>query len=1071
MNLYKRIILMPLLLVVVFTSHAQINLNETIPVDAKVKIGKLPNGLTYYIRQNKKPEQKVELRLVVNTGAIMEDDDQQGLAHMAEHMAFNGTKNFKKNDIVSFLQKIGVGFGADLNAYTSFDETVYILPIPTDKPENLEKGFQVLEDWAHQVSYLTEDIEGERAIILEESRTGKGAEDRMFRKLFPKLFGGSKYADRLPIGVDSIIKNFKPDAIRRFYKDWYRPNLMAVVVVGDVEPAVAEKMVQAHFSGLKNPENPRERISVTVPPYKSNESMVVADKEATTTSVDLTYSAFPDAPSTTLGGYKQDIEKNIFTTLLNQRLRELTQKANPPYLQAYVNFGSYARGYDQFSASAIVGEGGAEKGLSALVEEIERAKRFGFTAAEIDRAKKNMMANMERAFNEKDKTESASYTDELIRNFLTQETIPGIAAEFEYYKKLLPIITLTDINNIAKDLQKHPEFFLSSTGPEAGAGKVLPDGKALLAVATSVAERRDILAYEEKVVDTKLIDKLPKAGKVIKETKNLVLGTTEWVLSNGVTVSVKKTDFKNDQVLLGARRAGGKTNYGLADKYNAEYATTVVSTMGAGKFSPTDLQKALSGKVASARTTFGNGTDGFSGSSSVKDMETMFQLLYLQVTAPRMDTTLFNSFVQKSKAQTAFALANPETSFIDTLYKTMYQNNPLAPVIIPKPENFDKINLDRAMEIYKERFGDMSGMNFAIVGSVDEKKLKPLVEQYLGSLPATRRKFVAKDNMVRPAKGKVSVNVAKGQADKSLILAMHSGEVPYSEDLDLKASAISEILNIRIIEELREKIQGIYGGAMGGGLNKLPYPSYTFFIQLPCGPEKVDTLLYAMNAEIATLKKNGPSKENLDKVKQQWLEQNKESMKQNGTWLNEILEVKYPGTDPKRFLEYEKYVKALTPKQIQAAANLLLNNKNVVTAILRPEPKSATETTITPATKTAPKLIADRKVDVQKLLELPAAEFTVDVYDNGDIDGDIITLYYNGQQVMSKQPLTDKAATIKLMVDITKDKNELVMFADNLGTTPPNTALAIITSGGQRFEVRISSDTKQSGSIQLKVKK
>ncbi len=1073
MNLLKRIFLMPILLVTVFVSQAQLNLNETMPVDAKVKIGKLPNGLTYYIRQNNKPEQKVELRLVINTGSVMEDDDQQGLAHMAEHMAFNGTKNFKKNDIVSFLQKIGVGFGADLNAYTSFDETVYILPIPTDKPENLEKGFQVLEDWAHQVSYLTEDIEGERAIILEESRLGKGAQDRMFKKLYPKLFAGSKYASRLPIGIDSIIKNFKPDAIRRFYKDWYRPNLMAVIVVGDVNPAKAEEMVKAHFTRLTNPANERPRELVKIPAYTTTDAMVVTDKEATQNVLFLQSSTRPSTAATTIGGYKNDIIKNIFLTIANQRLEELTQKENPPFVYAGVDFGEFVRGHESFGATVASGTGDPKKALAAALEEVERIKRFGYTQTELDRAKKSVMANMESSFKEKDKTESGNYVEEYIRNFLSQEAMPGIAKEFEYYTALLPVITLNEVNAVANNLQSDPNYMLALTGSEKSAAS-FPSAPDLLATVTSVVNNKSLKAYEEKAIAASLLDKLPKAGKVVKETADPLMGTKTWTLSNGVQVTIKKTNFKNDELLLGGRRAGGLGNYGLADKFNSQYASTVVATMGLGSFSPTDLQKILAGKVAGATANMGPNSDNFSGSSSVKDAETMFQLLYLNATAPRLDTALYKSLAQRAKAQMAFMMANPQTAFSDTLNKVLYANNPMGPEV-PKPEMFDKINVNRALEIYKERFGDVTGMQFAIVGNFEEKSLKKLVETYIASLPASGKKFTYKDNGVRPVKGKVNLNFTKGEADKSQIVAIHSGEIPYTEDMSLKADAISEILNIRIIEELREKIQGIYGGGMSGSLRKIPYPSYTFSINLPCGPEKVDTLLYAMNAEIAALKKDGPSKENLDKVKQQWLEQNKTAMKENGTWLNQILEVKFPGTDNKRFLQYEQYVKALTPKQIQDAANTLLNNKNVVTAILRPEPKSATATTTTPAPKAAPKaapkLIGDRKVDVQKMLELPAAEFTVDVYDNGDIDGDIITLYYNGQQVMSKQSLTDKAVSVKLMVDAAKDKNELVMFADNLGATPPNTALAIITSGGQRFEVRISSDTTKSGSIQLKVKK
>ena len=938
MLLFRKPLVAAAFLVIGLAAQAQYINTDAIPQDPALKKGKLANGLTYYIRQNKKPEQKVELRLVVKAGSILENDNQQGLAHMAEHMAFNGTKNYKKNDIVGFLQSIGVGFGNDLNAYTSFDETVYMLPIPTDKPGNLEKGMQILEDWAHQVSYNTDDINEERNVILEESRLGKGAEDRMFRKLYPRLFEGSKYADRLPIGVDSIIKTYSPDLIRQFYHDWYRPDLMAVIIVGDVDPAKAEQMIKTHFASIANPTNERTRDYATVNPYKGNDGMVVTDKEATNYSVDVTYSAYPEKEATTVGGYKDDLIKSIFTTLINQRLREQTQKENPPFLGAYVNFGSLARNYDQFSASAVASNAaGTTTALSALIEEIEKAKRFGFTSTEIDRAKQNLLSSIQVSYNERTKTESANYAEEYIRNFTTNEPIPGIAVEYEYYKAMVPKISPEDVNNVAKNLQQHPTYFVSLTGPQSAADAMLPTKDSLLNVIAAATKSTNIKAYEEKAVATTLLPSLPKPGKVVKTTADPVMGTTTWTLSNGTTVTIKKTTFKNDEVLLGARRQGGMSQYGLKDKYNATYAVAAVSSMGIGSFSPLDLQKAVTGKKASARPTIGNTTDGFSGSSSVKDMETMFQLLYLYATSPRVDTALFKSFIQKNKAQMAFMGANPQITFVDTLLKTVYGNDPRTPIAIPKPAYFDSINLSRVVEIYKERIGDASGMNFVLVGSVDEAKLKPLVERYIGSLPTSGKKFTYKDDGLRPVGGKVDINVNKGQAPQALILTMYTGEAPYSEDLELKANAIAEILNIRIIEELREKIQGIYSGGMNANVEKVPYPNYTFSIQLPCGPEKVDTLLYAMNAEIAKLKKDGPSAANLAKVKQQWLEQNKVAMKENGSWLGQLLETTFPGSSNQRFLHYDQYVNALTAKQVQDAANLLLNGKNVVTAVLRPE--------------------------------------------------------------------------------------------------------------------------------------
>jgi zinc protease len=916
---------------------AQQNLDEKLPVDQNVKIGKLSNGLTYYIRQNKKPEQKVELRLVVNAGSVLEDEDEQGLAHLSEHMAFNGTTHFQKNDIFSFLQSIGVGVGSDLNAYTSFDQTVYILPIPTDKPTNIEKGFQILEDWAHNVTYKNEDIDGERPVVLEESRLGKGAGDRMYRKIYPDIFAGSLYANRLPIGLDSIVKNASYETVKRFYKDWYRPDLMAVIVVGDIEPDKAESLIKMHFMSLANPANERERVHPDVPAYTKSSAKVVTDKEATNYTVVVNYSAKKIHPSITLQDYKNDLVKEIFTSIFNERLRELTQKENPPFVYASINFGSFARGYESFRSRIGLGNNGDSiSGLRAFEEELERVKKYGFTEPELERVKKDMASEMENAFNEKNKTESRNYTEEYIANFLSQEPIPGIDSENKYYKELLPQISIEDVNSIANKLQQNLGEFIALLGPEPSAGKTLPSSDDLLAVASSV-EKMDIKPYEEKVIASSLMATEPKAGKIISTKANAILGSTDFILSNGVTVTIKSTDFKNDEILMSAIRAGGKSNYEVADKYNAEYATAVVGSMGVGNFSPVDLQKALSGKTVKVNPSFADISEGISGNSSVKDIESMFQLTYLYFTSPRVDTSLFHSFIKKNKAQLAFLSANPQVVFIDSLYKALYHGSPLAPIAIPKPEYFDQINPDRLMQIYKERFGNANGMHFTFVGSFKENELKPLIEKYIASLPSSQQKFNYVDNKLRPVTGKVSVNVNKGKEQKSLILTVYSGEAPYSDALDMKANAISKILNIRIIEELREKIQGIYGGGTQAEFEKLPYSHYSFFLQLPCGPEKIDTLLFAANKEIKDIINNGPSKENLDKVKQQWIEEYKVKIKENGTWLSQLESFNFPGNNPDYFINYEKYVHALTPKDIKDAAKLLLSTNNVVTGILRPE--------------------------------------------------------------------------------------------------------------------------------------
>lgn len=904
--------------------------------DPKVKKGTLPNGLTYYIRENTRPEKKVELRLVVKVGSIMEDDDQQGLAHMAEHMAFNGTTHFKKNEIVSFLQDIGVGFGSDLNAYTGFDETVYILPIPTDKAGNLGKGFQILEDWAHLVTYLDEDINNERAIILEESRMGKSASERMFKKIYPELFKGSKYAERLPIGVDSIIRNFKTDAIRRFYKDWYRPDLMAVIVVGDVKEAEAMALIQKHFAGLTNPANPRPRTYATVPPYSSSQAMVVTDDEATGYNFALNYPAVATKPSVTANDYREDLVKALYTDMLNARFRELTQKENPPFVYAYAGFSSYARNYEAFNVSAGTGTNDIMKGIDAVAEEIERVKRYGFTESELERTRKNMLNNYERSFNNRDKTESEMYADEYIRNFTELEPVPGIEWEYNYVKQVLNGITLAEVNKLTDQYKQEKNRFAYVTGPNSAV--TVPSQAGILAAMDAKANA-SIKPYEEKAVATQLLTKEPRAGKILSRTTDAALGTTDLKLSNGITVTYKRTDFKADQIVMNAHRPGGNYGYGLADKYSAENAVSVVTSMGVGAFSPVDLRKALAGKTAGAVPYITGTTDGFRGNSSNKDLETMFQLLYLHVTEPRTDTALFRSFIQRNKSQFAMMGANPQFAFIDTLYKIVYNNNPLAPTAVPKLENFDKISMERALAIYRERLGDMSGMHFNIVGSFTEEQLIPLVEKYVASLPASGKKFQYTDNKVRPVRGEKSFTMKKGKDDKSLIVAIYSGEAPFAPETGLKLQGLSEVMNIKITEEMREKIQGIYSGGTGATNSKAPYGSYDFFLQLPCGPAKVDTLLKAFDTEMKALAAKGPEQSYVDKVKQQWVEQYRTSVKTNEYWLAKLVQLQQGETTQERFLNTEKYLNALTRADVQWAAKLVLAAPSKVTGVQMPEGK------------------------------------------------------------------------------------------------------------------------------------
>ena len=919
-------------------AQAEINLNAQLPVAPDVKVGKLANGLTYYIKKNGKPEKKLELRLVVKAGSILEDDDQRGLAHFTEHMAFNGSTHFKRHELISYLQSIGVKFGADLNAYTSFDETVYMLPIPTEKKGNVETGFKVLQDWAGGLSLNEEDIDSERGIVLEEMRIGKGVGDRMNKVLMPKLFNGSRYAERLPIGQEETLKNFKPEAIKRFYKDWYRPDLMAVIVVGDIEPDEAEKLVRSHFSGLKNPEQPRARTYAPIPARAYSESLVFADKEAPANMLYIRYAIAPTTERTDFAGYREEMVERMVTVMLGQRMNELTQQAEPPFIQGGSSLGKVARGYQSFNALAVLGKGGAIPAINALVQEDERARQFGFTASELERTKKGMLRQVERAYNERDKSESSSFVAEFSRNFLEGETMPGLANEYAYANELVPGVTLEEVNAAARRIVPSDQHKLVVyMGSDKGELPV-PKGEDLLA-AVNAAELVAVTAQAEKVYATSLMEKPPKAGTIVKQRFNKALGVTELTLGNGVKVVLKPTDFKNDQVLMSAHRYGGQSLYDVKDVFNARYASSIVSQMGLLNYSPTDLQKILAGKTASSGASIVQLSEGMRGSAGNNDVETMLQLAYLEFTQPRRDEVLFSAFIGKQRELARSALQRPEAVFGDALTGALYDNHPMVPRV-PRVEDFDQVQLDRVMEIYKERFSSARGFTFFLVGSFDVARIKPLIATYLASLPTASIPVEYKDRGVRPVKGVVKKEVFKGAEPKSTVALVFTGEAKYGAEAQMQLQALIEVLNIKLIETLREKMGVIYGGQISAGLSKRPYGAYQIQTMLPCAPENTEKVIAAVMDLIRKVQEEGPEAADLDKVKENWKTTHRKALRENAYWLSRLQSASQNGTDAAAgILNYEKRVAAIKPSDLQAAARRYFDMENYLQMVLYPEPK------------------------------------------------------------------------------------------------------------------------------------
>jgi zinc protease len=920
---------------------AAIDPNAPIPIGPQVKVGKLANGLTYYIQRNGKPEHRVELRLVVKAGSVLEDDDQQGLAHMVEHLAFNGSTHFKKQELVSYLQSIGVKFGADLNAYTGLDETVYMLPVPTDRKENVETAFTVLEDWAHGVTLNADDVDKERAIVLEEARLRKGAAERMQKALAPKLFNGSRYALRVPIGKEDVIRNAPPDALRRFYRDWYRPDLMAVIVVGDIDPADAERLVKAHFAGLANPSPERARAYPDIAARTATEAFVFADNEIPGNSVTLNYPVRFKPNLGTYGSYRDKVVNDLAVLLLNLRLHELTQQANPPFLGAGANTVPVTARHKAFAIGAALGAGGVAPAIAALEQEQQRVRQFGFTEAELERARKMALSGMERGLKERETTDSSTYVAEYQRNFLAGESLPGIEAEFRLVQELLPAITVADLNAAARKAFPPDAAKLVVYAGNTKAGPA-PTTAQLLADDAS-AGRAQVTERAEKKVAQRLMERPAAPGRVVAETHDAPLGLTRLTLSNGVQVILKPTSFRKDQVLLGAKRFGGHTLFDEKDIPNARAASGLAATMGLKDYAPADLQKMLAGRDAAVTAGFGDYTDEISAhsGSGAEDLETMFQMLWLRFDGVRRDETLYKAYMGSLNEMVRNRAAAPEQRFADAVADALYQGHPYE-MRVPRQEDVARIDLDRSLALYRQRFASAKGMTFIVVGDFDLAAITPLVTAYLGTLPTPDLPLAYRDVGLRIAKGVVKKEVQAGTEPKSIVSLTFSGPAAWSPAEALRMGALMEVMNLRVNAVLREKLGLIYGARMAGTVLRVPYEHYEINAQLPTGPEKVDQLVAALFAEIDNVKADGPTQAELDKVKANWRQNFPHWQHENNYWVSNLEASLLEGTPAARLLTITDEVEKLTVADVRTAAQRYFDKDNYVQVVLQPEARLKT---------------------------------------------------------------------------------------------------------------------------------
>ncbi|MEM9293036.1 MAG: insulinase family protein [Acidobacteriota bacterium] len=918
---------------------ATLDLDACLPMDPAVSIFTLDNGLTVYLRENRKPESRAELRLAVNAGSILEDDDQQGLAHFLEHMAFNGTKNFEREELVAYLQSIGLRFGADINAATSFDDTIYRLTVPTDDPQLLATGIQVLGEWAKNISFETEDIERERGVVLEEWRAGRGAQARLNEQHFPTLLESSRYAERLPIGKPEILRTAPREVFVRFYEDWYRPDLAAVVAVGDFDGEQVESWIRQHLEGpWRDAEREvRERAEYSVPKLPGLRVSIATDPEMPRTSVSV-YSFLEDQPLETVGDYRRTLVETLYHYLLNARLSELTQRPEPPFIYAGSAPTSLTRTRGAYVQTALARDGDLASALAAVQTEVRRVALHGFTASELDRAQRLILRTFEQVYEERDTTDSGAFAGEYVGHFLEEEALPSIGQELELVRQLLPTVTLEEVNRQSQlwaglGEQGGTDRVVLVSAPESSA-ESLPSQDDLAALfATAAASNPE--PWDDRTLDRPLLAELPTAGSIVAESTIDSLGITEWTLSNGIRVILKPTTFRSDEVQLTAVSPGGISLASDEEQLNASFADTVATLSGIGAFDRVQLDKALTDKVAGVSPSIGELTEGFNGGGSPRDLETIFQLVHLWGTEPRLDENAVEAYLGRLRSVLENRRTQPSSVFAEELVRRITQDHPRRQPL--EIEDLDTVDAAAALDFYRQRYADFSDFLFVLVGNLDLDALRPLVTTYLASLPAEGRMESARDLEIFPPSDPVRFSIEAGLEPRAQARIVFHGEVPWTAPNRLHMSVLEEILSNRLRQAIREDRAGTYNVQVAGSLARRPRETYRVDVAFTADPEAIDSLVDEIFATVETIRAEGPTAEDLDTAREALLRARQTNLESNGFWLGSLAAYYRNDLDPTTLLAYPKRLEALTPEDLRQAANLFLVDQRTVVGFLRPE--------------------------------------------------------------------------------------------------------------------------------------
>jgi zinc protease len=913
--------------------------DATLPFDAKARVGVLPNGLRYFIRQNSRPEKRVELRLVVNVGSVLEDDDQRGLAHVLEHMAFNGTRRFAKTEIVDFIERSGMTFGADLNAGTGFDETIYQLQLPSDTGRFVDRAFDWFADIAGGGILLEPvEIDKERPVVIEEWRLGKGAQERIQSQQLPVLFKDSRYATRLPIGTKEVLDTFGREQLLRFYRDWYRPDLMGLVVVGDIDPAAMEAMIKAKFSSIAPAAaNARKREAYTVPGHTETLVTIATDAELTQSNVGVVWKQQP-VTRATVADYERDVALGFALSMFNQRLDEIVRKPNAPFLAGGASQGRLVRASESFQLSALVADGALASGLTAVLTEAERVRKFGFTQTELDRAKTSLVRSLELQYAERDKTASATFAARYTDFILTSDPVLGIEQRRPLVQNLLAGITLAEVNALTQSWLAERNRVILAAAPQKE-GVAVPSSAELQRVLTQV-QSATVTAYVDAAAGAPIVATKPAPGRIVSERAVAGIDVTEWTLSNGAKVLFKKTDFQADQVTFAGISLGGVGQLTTKEYYSALLGPQLLERSGVGTMDAVALRKELTGKVAAVSAAIDQRGESISGQGSTKDLTTLFELVWAKLMTPRVDTSAINAFKQQIGTAYANRANQPQAVFADTVGVTMSSNHPLSQPLTVADINALDPNI--SLRVFKDRFKDFSDFTFVIVGAVEPATMKPLVEQWLAALPGGGRKETPVDPGIRPPTGVITKVVRKGVEQQATTAMFITGDLEWTRERSMHTTFISEILQIRLRERLREDLGGTYGASAGTSIERWPAGRFTTSVQFGSAPGRADTLAQNALEVLRTFAAEGPTADELAKVKENLLRTRETSMKQNGFWQSILQQSVLWNDDPAMLVTgYTDRVNAVTAAAVQATAKLVLDPKNLATFMLLPAPAGA----------------------------------------------------------------------------------------------------------------------------------